>query len=221
MRASARTYFQVLVSALNKAVKTKLISVNPAIYLDSEDKKPIKAEKSKRSYLTIDELRQLIATDCKRKQVKRAFLFACFTGLRISDVKSLRWEDIKEENGNKYIEIIMQKTRDNLKLKLNNDALRWMPEGHGKGHIFMLPDNRATINYNIKTWAKAAGIDKDICFHMSRHTFATMALTLGADLYTVSKLLGHKDISVTQVYADIIDKKKEDALNLTNGLFDK
>lgn len=56
---------------------------------------------------------------------------------------------------------------------------------------------------------------------MSRHTFATMALTLGADLYTVSKLLGHQDISVTQVYAEIIDEKKDKALDLTNGLFDK
>jgi mobilizable transposon, int protein len=57
-------------------------------------------------------------------------------------------------------------------------------------------------------------------FHLARHTFATMMLTLGADLYTVSKLLGHTSVKMTQVYAKIVNKKKDDAVNLTNGLFD-
>ena len=89
-----------------------------------------------------------------------------------------------------------------------------------KGHIFTLT-NSITINEQLKEWAKAAGINKNVCFHMSRHTFATMALTLGADLYTVSKLLGHQNITITQVYAEIIDEKKDKAVDLTNGLFDK
>ena len=59
-----------------------------------------------------------------------------------------------------------------------------------------------------------------ILFHTARHTFATMMLTLGADLYTVSKLLGHTSVKMTQVYAKIVNKKKDDAVNLTNGLFD-
>ena len=59
-----------------------------------------------------------------------------------------------------------------------------------------------------------------ITFHMARHTFATMMLTLGADLYTTSKLLGHADVKMTQVYAKIINQKKDDAVNLVNGLFD-
>ena len=59
-----------------------------------------------------------------------------------------------------------------------------------------------------------------ITFHLARHTFATMMLTLGADLYTVSKLLGHTSVRMTQVYAKIVNKKKDDAVNLTNGLFD-
>ena len=58
-----------------------------------------------------------------------------------------------------------------------------------------------------------------VLFHTSRHTFATMMLTLGADLYTVSKLLGHADVKMTQVYAKIINKKKDEAVNLVNGLF--
>lgn len=59
-----------------------------------------------------------------------------------------------------------------------------------------------------------------VFFHTSRHTFATMMLTLGADLYTTSKLLGHADVKMTQVYAKIINKKKDEAVNLVNGLFD-
>ena len=59
-----------------------------------------------------------------------------------------------------------------------------------------------------------------ILFHTSRHTFATMMLTLGADLYTTSKLLGHADVKMTQVYAKIVNKKKDEAVNLVNGLFD-
>lgn len=57
-------------------------------------------------------------------------------------------------------------------------------------------------------------------FHTARHTFATMMLTLGADLYTVSKLLGHTSVRMTQVYAKIINQKKDEAVNLVNGLFD-
>lgn len=59
-----------------------------------------------------------------------------------------------------------------------------------------------------------------ITFHTARHTFATMMLTLGADLYTVSKLLGHTSVRMTQVYAKIINQKKDEAVNLVNGLFD-
>ena len=67
--------------------------------------------------------------------------------------------------------------------------------------------------------AKAAGINKNMTFHTARHTFATMMLTLGADLYTTSKLLGHSDVQITQVYAKIVNQKKDEAVNLVNGLF--
>ena len=59
-----------------------------------------------------------------------------------------------------------------------------------------------------------------VLFHLARHTFATMMLTLGADLYTTSKLLGHANVKMTQVYANIINQKKDDAVNLVNGLFE-
>jgi len=216
--ASARSYFQIFVSALNEAVRKKLLPTNPAMYLNSEDKKPIKTTKSLRSYLTIDEVRKLIDTDSKDEQLKRAFLFACFTGLRISDIINLTWADVIKKNGNTYINIVIQKTQQPFEIKLNNEALRWMPQ-QSNGHIFTLPVSKSTLSYRLNNWAKAAGIEKDVCFHMSRHTFATMELTLGADLYVVSKLLGHHDISVTQIYADIINKKREEAVDLMDEAF--
>ena len=114
----------------------------------------------------------------------------------------------------------MQKTKEPIYLPLSPEALKWMPERGDKtadDHVFDLPSG---INQLIKPWAKAAGISKRFTFHTARHTFATMMLTLGADLYTVSKLLGHTSVKMTQVYAKIVNKKKDDAVNLTNGLFD-
>jgi site-specific recombinase XerD len=69
-------------------------------------------------------------------------------------------------------------------------------------------------NEVLKKWAKAAGINKNLSSHVARNTFATLALTNGVDLYTVSKLLGHRDIAATQIYAKIIDKKKEEAVDM-------
>ena len=73
----------------------------------------------------------------------------------------------------------------------------------------------------VKDWAKAAGIEKYVTFHTARHSFATMMLTLGADIYTTSKLLGHSKIQTTEIYAKIIDKKKDEAMGLIDKFFDK
>lgn len=212
-------YFQIFSSALNEAVRQKKIPNNPVMYLSREDKKPIKAERSNRTFLTIDEVKKLAATEFKNDNIKRAFLFACFTGLRISDIRNLTWGNIVERDGAKYVTITMQKTREPLTIKLNRQAVSWLPKKGRAKEVFDLPFHNCVINANLKRWAEAVGIEKNLCFHMSRHTFATMELTLGADLYVVSKLLGHHDLSVTQVYADIINKKREEAVDLMDEAF--
>ena len=76
------------------------------------------------------------------------------------------------------------------------------------------------LNDLIKAWAKEAGLSKHVTFHTSRHTFATMLLTLGADLYTVSKLLGHANVKTTQIYGKIVDQKKDDAVSRIDKAFE-
>ena len=215
---TAHLYYSILVTALNEAVRTKLIAINPAANLSREDKKPIKPEKSQRAYLDISEVKQLIKTECSHPNIKSAFLFACFTGLRLSDIVGLTWDNVINHDGQLFLSIKMQKTRELLTMKLNKQAQKWMPQQTDK-EVFELPNNGVTINRVLKKWAEQAGINKDICFHVSRHTFATMMLTLGADLYTTSKLLGHADIETTQIYAKIVNAKKDEAVNLTNGIF--
>lgn len=213
------TYYRVLNGALNAAVRAELIKGNPFTKLDNSDK--IRLPESKRSYMTIEEVRSLIATPMKNEAVKRAYLFSCFCGLRVSDIVGLKWKDVFVDNGQYRLAVSMQKTKEPIYLPLSSEALKWMPERGDKtadDPVFDLP-SPSMMNLLIKPWAKAAGIDKRFTFHTARHTFATMMLTLGADLYTTSKLLGHADVKMTQVYAKIINKKKDDAVNLVNGLF--
>ena len=217
---TAQNYYRVLNGALNAAVRADVIKLNPFTKIGNSDK--IHRPESKREYMTIEELRALIATPMKSETVKQAYLFSCFCGLRISDIIGLKWENVYVDNGQYRLEVVMQKTKEPIYLPLSPEALRWMPERGEKtaeDAVFDLPST-THINILLKPWAKAAGIDKKFSFHTARHTFATMMLTLGADLYTTSKLLGHTDVKMTQVYAKIINRKKDEAVNLVNGLFD-
>lgn len=217
---TADTYCQTFRTMLNEAVREGLMEKNPWNKLETIEK--IKKPESKREYLTIDEIRSMIATDCPNELVKRAYLFSCFTGLRISDVRNLKWDNVYVENGQTYVSVVMKKTAKPLYIPLSRQALKWMPEKGGNisdGYVFGNLVNYGNVNENLKKWAEAAGIKKHISYHTSRHSFATMMLTLGADLYTVSKLLGHSSVKHTQIYARIIDRKKDEAVNLANSVF--
>ena len=217
---SVVSYYGTLRTAINRAYKEGIITVNPTKEFDFASK--VRQEPSRREYLTLDELKTLINTECRHEIVKRAFLFSCLCGLRVSDIRKLRWCDLQRSGGHVRIEITMQKTKEPLYLPISDEALKWLPErGEANGSDFIFPlTHEGTVNDTLQHWAKVAGITKHISFHVSRHTHATMMLTLGADLYTVSKLLGHKNIATTQIYAKIVDKKKEEAIGLIPNLTD-
>ena len=215
--ATVRRYYNMLNATLRSAVRDEIIPTNPT------DKIPTsylpKPEATERSYLTEDELRKLYATHTQIKDSTREmFLFGCATGLRFSDIATLQWQHISEDDdGTLILKKKQVKTQNAVSFPLSKAAVALMPAKRGKptgfifgdGKLFPKPNNRS-----IDGWAKLAGIDKHISFHTSRHTFATLALTKGVDLYTVSKMLGHSSIAQTQIYAKIIDDTKKKAVGL-------
>jgi integrase len=207
---TAHTYFSVIKAALKRAYKEKIIHYNIA-----DKVKQIPKKKSEVVYLTLEEVKKLHQTECNNTNVKYAFLFACNTGLRISDIKRLRWDNISLEE-NKVI-VTQKKTKESLYLPLSKSARNILNEltshksDNKSNKVFDLPSD-TTIRKVIIKWSKEAGISKSISFHTSRHTFATLSLSLGVDLYTVSKLLGHTDIKNTQIYAKVIDENMQKAM---------
>ena len=207
-------------SSLNYAVSVGKIDVNPYNLFESEERvKP--GKEHKREYLTIEELKRMIATPCKSAAVKQVFLFTCFTGLRLSDVRSLRWCDLSQQDGSYTLGVKMYKTEKMVYIPLSKLAMKWMPErGDKSGDDFVFDSVPQSHNDYIAAWAKEAGITKHITHHCGRHTFATMLLSLGVDIYTVSKLLGHASLRHTQRYAKIVDQQKDDAVNLADKAFE-
>lgn len=206
---------------MDSAIKDDIISVNP-IYKVGNESKP-KLEDGKREFLTIEEIKKLIATPCKNDVLKRSFLFCCLTGLRYSDISTLTWEELtKDSNGFDILRFKMQKVKRSETAYISSEALKWLPERSNvsdNDRIYPLSKNDC-INKQLARWVKAAGITKRITFHCSRHTAATLNLSLGTPIETVSKMLGHKNITTTQIYAKIIDEKRKEAVNRQNGIFD-
>lgn len=217
---SVINYLGCLRNALNMAVREDVIADNPIMKLSAQDK--VKAPESQREYLTVEEVQQLEATDSPYPHIKQAFLFACYTGLRCSDVRSITWGKIVKD-GEKYrLHTVMFKTKRPFYIPLSKKAMQWMPERGDKTDEDLIFENipvQVNTKLYLQPWLDKAGISKPITFHCSRHTFGTMMLTLGADIYTTSKLMGHTKVEVTQIYAKIINKKKDDAVSLIDQAF--
>jgi integrase len=207
-KSSKASYFCKLRACLNQAFEERIIPFNPVRGIEN-----FKPDESRRMYLTIDEVRKLVETECEYPGIKRAFLFSCLTGLRRSDILNLTWGDIYQQG--KFTRIIFRqrKTGGQEYIDISEEAASLLGErGEPKEHPFTDIFSPDCTNKYIRLWCMRAGIDKDISFHCGRHTFATMMLDIGTDLYTVSKLLGHKEIGTTQIYAKVMDKNKQAAV---------
>lgn len=168
---------------------------------------------TRREYLNLEELRRLYNTDCKHALLKRAFLFSCLTGLRFSDIQKLTWGEVYEQEGQTRIVFSQKKTGGVEYLDISDQATKLLGERGADESLVFEGFGHGHFSPKLTRWAKKAGIKKHLTFHSGRHTFAVIMLELGADLFTLSKLLGHKDIATTQIYAKILDRKKQDAVN--------
>ena len=116
----------------------------------------------------------------------------------------------------------MQKTKKPVIVPLGEQALKWLPKQGDAANADKVFPNAPTLgcaNRALKHMAKNAGITKLVTFHTSRHTFATLTITAGADIFTTSKLLGHTNVHTTEIYADVVMNTKVDAVNLVSGFF--
>ena len=197
------TKTNVLKTILHKAKLDGIITMVP----DFSGLVPSKVA-AERSFLTIDELRALSETPCEPR-VAYPFLFSCFTGLRLSDVRNIKWSDIR----NGVIFLRQHKTGEFVQVPIGKNAAKFLRENDSEKVFHDFPTCEAWHNDKIRKWAAKAGITKHVSFHVARHTFATLALGNGADLFTVSKLLGHTKITTTQIYAKVLDEGRKKAVD--------
>ena len=177
------------------------------------DIKTISVGPSERTYLTIEEVRRLVETPCRYDVLKRAFLFSCLTGLRWSDVFKLDWSEFGELNGVHRITFKQKKTGGLQYLDITQQAFNLLGDPAKSGRVFYGLRYSTNSNVELLRWALSAGINKHVTFHAARHTFAVSLLSNGVDIYTVSKLMGHTQLKTTQIYSDIIDEVRKDAMH--------
>ena len=207
---TAVSYFNKLKAALKQAYKDKYLQYDLNNSID-----PIKVSETRRNFLTIEELNSLVKTECKDSVLKNAAIFSAMTGLRFSDISKLVWSELEYIEGNGYfIQFRQQKTEGEEMMPISEQAYSLLGERKTPtDKVFDGLNYSAYSNKDLAKWIGAAGITKDITFHCFRHTFATLQLSNGTDIYTVSKMLGHRDLKTTQIYAKIISQTKRDAAN--------
>jgi integrase len=205
---SAVSYFNKVKAALKQAYKDGLLQTDLNAKVS-----PIKAAETRREYLTIEELNKLVKTPCNNDLLKRAALFSALTGLRFSDIQKMVWGEIEYIEGQGYFLNFSQKKTNGIEYyPISEQAFKLLGERkEPTAKVFEGLTYSAYHNKHLFQWIGAAGITKNITFHCFRHTFATLQLSHGTDIYTVSKMLGHRELKTTQIYAKIVDDTKRKA----------
>ena len=205
---SAVSYFNKVKAAMKQAYKDGYLQNDLNVKIA-----PIKQAETQRKFLTIEELNSLVKTECQNPLMKRAALFSALTGFRFSDIEKMVWGEIEYIEGNGYfVQFKQQKTKGVEMMPISEQAFSLLGDRkEPAGKVFEGLTYSAYYNKHLAQWIGAAGITKDITFHCFRHTYATLQLSNGTDIYTVSKMLGHRELKTTQIYAKIIDQTKRDA----------
>ena len=217
---------KIFSAVLNEAVRFRFLEENPMGLLHTIHH-TARVQKE-RAFLSQSEIKKVMKAPCAYPLLKEAFSLSILTGLRKSDIFSLKAADLIKRDGIYYIKKTCVKTQQELIIPLSDEAEACLERSTGcrlaeldrekETPLFSaLPSSR--LNEKLRTWLKEAGItDKHITFHCSRHTFATQALAMGVDIYTISQLLGHTHISTTQVYVHSLLQKKQEAIRLIAGM---
>lgn len=212
---SAVSYFNKVKATIKQAYKDGILQTDLNAKVS-----PIKPEETRREHLTIEELNTLAKTPFSNELLKRAVLFSALTGLRFSDIKKMVWSEMEYVKGQGYFINFKQKKTKGIEVYPISEQAYNLTKGKGNPNemeqdknVFENLPYSAYHNKQLAKWILEAGITKKITFHNFRHTFATLQLFNGTDIYTVSKMLGHKDLKTTQIYAKIVDESKREASN--------
>ncbi len=207
---SKYSYFNKVKAAFRRAFDEGYISINYGAKVKSFDQ-----AESQREYLTFDEVQALAKAECKYPVLKRAFLFSCLSGLRWSDINTLLWSEVRDEPDSYKINFRQVKTDGVEYLYISEQARELLGERKDPNdRVFKGLKYSGIHNHEIVRWSVRAGISKHITFHSARHTNAVLLLENGADIYTVSKRLGHREIRTTAIYAKIVDKKMKESAEI-------
>ena len=209
-QSSARAYFSKFKAALKIAFKKGLIETDLSSRIGG-----ISETEVQREYLSLEQLQDLVNTPCTVQLLKNAAIFSALTGLRFSDISKLIWSEVQYSKHEGYfLQFRQKKTKGAEVLPISEQAVSLLGERkEPTAQVFNGLIYSAYLNVHLKQWVMRAGITKDITFHCFRHTYATLQLSYGTDIYTVSKMLGHKELKTTQIYAKIIDQAKREAAN--------
>lgn len=208
---TALSYFTKLKATLKKAYKEGMLKTDINSNIES-----IKEKETKREFLTLEEALRLAQTECSNDLVRRASLFGILTGVRYSDIEKLKWSEIEHFEDGYYIRFGQKKTDGQETMPINNQAFILLEDRKEPNELVFKGLKKWLISRVLPKWLKDAKIEKHITFHCFRHTFATLQINSGTELLAVSKMLGHRELKTTQIYAKIIDKTKREASNKIN-----
>ncbi len=219
--SSAKTYMQKLHAILQEAVVMGYMEYNP---MPQISKLIPKISNKEKDYLTAEEVQRLRKSECPHIITKLAFLFSCYTGLRVSDIETLKWSNIQKQNNLFMLVKTQIKTSTEVRVPLGKQAMEILGIVQSRklsnGEMIFPMYSRTTIASDLRAWAKCAGINKHITFHVSRISFVTLSIAAGINIYVVSKLCGHSNVKTTQIYARMIDRTYIDAITLFENIFE-
>ncbi len=207
---TSSSYFNKFKSTLKQAFKDGYLSID----LNSKIQ-TIKEAETRREFLTLQELELLANTRCKNTLLRKFAIFSALTGLGFKEVQNMIWKDITYEENQGYIVITKrQKTQRDNYLPIPDQAYELLGEpGEPDQKVIEGLKYSAYHNRQLLDWLDEAGIEKRLTPHCFRHTYATLQLQAGTNLYTISKMLGHSYLKTTQIYAKIIDQTKRDTVD--------